>query len=116
MATITSKQDKTHGLVDPVSVLVSILLIAVLLVPASLTDNLYGSVSSLLGKPANASLIAGGANVSFAADAQYWDANCSFGWSSDAACDAISTRAQFCSVGISSLYCSEYDTYLQQFK
>jgi len=116
MATITSKREKTHGLVDPISVLVSILLIVILVVPGSLTENLYSSVSNLLGTPANASLISNNANVSFTADAQYWDANCSFGWSSDAACDAISARAQFCTAGISSLYCSEYDTYLQQFK
>jgi hypothetical protein len=68
----------------------------------STVDNTHANVSTNL-------------NYSFSADHQYWEANCSHGWSSNSTCDDIVSRAQSCSISVESAYCSEYNSYLKQF-
>jgi len=117
MATFSSKQAKRQGLADPIFVLASTMLIGVLVVFGTLSGNMYSSVRSALGTDGSAAgpvFISKGA--SFVSDAQYWDANCSHGWNSDSACDTIVSRTQSCAISTASAYCSQYDTYLQQFR
>jgi hypothetical protein len=117
MSTISSKQEKRHGLVDPVYVLVFLVLILALLVPGPLTGNINNSFSGALGTPGKAPAgVSASGYVSFTSDQQYWDANCSRGWSSDSTCEDIVLRAQSCSISTASAYCSQYDTYLLQFR
>jgi hypothetical protein len=116
MSTISSKQAKRHGLVDPVYVLVFLVLILALLLLGPLTSNTYSSVSSVLGTLGRApAAVSASANVSFTADQQYWDANCNHGWSSNSSCDNIVLRSQSCVAEVASAYCSAYADYLQQF-
>jgi hypothetical protein len=117
MSTISSKQEKSHGLVEPVYILAFLVLILALLLMGPLTSSTYSSVSSALGTlggaPAKVSAVG---NVSFTADQQYWDANCSHGWTSNSSCDDIVLRSQSCVADVASAYCSAYDDYLQQFR
>lgn len=117
MATFSSNQDKRQGLADPIVVLVSITLIVILMVLGSPNVNVNHPILSALGfqsnRAANVSISNG---ASFASDLQYWDANCSHGWASDSTCDMLVSRTQSCVIGTGSAYCSEYDTYLQQFR
>ena len=117
MSTISSKQEKRHGLVDPVYVLVFLVLILALLVLGPLTSNINNSFSGALGtldkSPAG---VSASGHVSFTSDQRYWDANCSRGWSSDSACEKIVQRVQSCSISTASAYCSAYEHYLQPFR
>ena len=117
MATFPSKQKKRQDLVDPMLVLVSIALLSVLIAFGPLNGNMFSSMPNALvmegGAADNAS---GSVGVSFASDLQYWDANCIHGWTSDSTCDALVSRTQWCSLGVGSAYCSEYDAYLQQIR
>jgi len=118
MSTISSKQAKKQGLVDPVYVLVFLVLFLALLLHGPITDTAYSSISSSLGTldvAAPAGEVASSV-VTFNSDQQYWDSNCSHGWSSDSTCEDIVLRSQSCVVSVASGYCSEYDTYLQQFR
>lgn len=116
MSTISSKQEKRRGLMSPDLALVFVMLIGVLVIFGSSTDNTYSSYHNTLGIQDNA---AGGLptsdDVSFASDEQYWDANCSHGWSSNSMCDDIVLRAQLCVPSVTSAYCSDYNIYMQQF-
>jgi len=114
MSTISSKQGKRQGLVDPISVLVCIVLIGTLLIPGSLNASLFNSRSVLAQGSAIAASSSG--DFSFTQDEQYWDANCSHGWNSDSTCDHIVLRAQACSIGGASAYCSDYKSYMQKFQ
>ena len=117
MATFSSKQEKKHGLVDPIVVLVSITLIGILIVLGSLNVNMNNSVRNMLGFQSNiAANVSISTGPSFASDLQYWDANCSHGWTSNSTCDVLVSRTQSCVIGTGSAYCSEYDAYLQQFR
>ena len=117
MSTISSNQEKRQALVDPTYVLGFLVLILALLLLGPLSDNTYNSISSVLGTLDSApSGVSATTNVSFTSDQQYWDANCSHGWSSDSTCDDIVLRSQSCVVSVTSPYCSEYDAYLQQFR
>ncbi len=117
MSTISSKQVKRHSLVNPIPILFLLVLVLALLVFAPFTGNTYDSISSALGAPGNASSgLSANAEASFALDQQYWNTNCSHGWSSDSTCDGIVLRAQSCSISVNSAYCSEYNNYLQQFR
>lgn len=117
MATISSKQEKRHALVDPFYVLVFIVLILALLLLGPLSGNISNSISSALGVLGGAPAgVSASSDVTFASDQQYWDANCSHGWSSDSTCETIVQRVQTCSVSITSAYCSEYALYLQPFR
>jgi hypothetical protein len=97
MTTFSSKHEKRQGLI-----LASIALIGVLVTFRPLNGRvLLASVSDA---------------ASFASDLRYWDANCSRGWRSDSTCDTLVLKIQSCVIGIGSVYCSEYDTYLQEFR
>ncbi len=115
MSTISSKQIKKHGLTDFVFVFLAVII--VLLVLLSSNVNFYNSFNTALpGLGSTHAGISTSRDVSFASDLRYWGANCSHGWSSDSTCDTIASKAQSCSVSADSVYCSEYDTYMQQFR
>jgi len=118
MSTISSKQAKKQGLVDPVYVLGFLVVFLALLLYGPITDTAYSSISSSLGTlgvAAPAGEVASSV-ITFGSDQQYWDANCSHGWSSDSTCEDIVQRVQTCSLSNTSGYCSEYDLYLQPFR
>ena len=113
MATFSSKKpEKRPGLV-----LASIALIGVLVTFGPLNGSMYGSIRNALFMQGGA---AGNVSIndaaSFVSDLKYWDANCSRGWKSDSTCELLVLKAQSCSIGIGSAYCSEYDTYLQEIR
>ena len=116
MSTISSKQGKSQGLLDPVSVLVVLVLILALLILEPLAGNAYNSIGGALGSPGNSAGTSASGDISFTTDQRYWDANCGHGWSTDATCETIVLRAQSCRISVASAYCSEYDAYLQQFR
>jgi hypothetical protein len=118
MATFSSKQEKRQGLVDPMLVLVSIALISMLVAFGPLNGNMYSSIGSALSSAQSRAADNFSLNVgaSFTSDLQYWNANCSRGWKSDSTCDTLVSRTQSCLIGTGSAYCSQYDTYLQDFR
>jgi hypothetical protein len=117
MSTISSRQGKRHGLVDPVYVLAFLVLILALLLLGPLTSSTHSSVNSALGILGRApAAVSASANVSFATDQKYWEANCSHGWSSNSSCDDIVVRSRSCVANVASAYCSAYKNYLQQFR
>ena len=116
MATISSNQEKRQALVNPVYVLVFLVLLLTLLLIGPLSGNTSSSINGVLGVLGSAPAgVSAGRDVTFATDQQYWDANCSHGWSSDSTCETIVQRVQSCSVSTASAYCSEYELYLQPF-
>jgi hypothetical protein len=115
MSTISQKQAKSQGLIDPIFILAVLVVILTVLIFAP-SNNLYNSVQSTLGSFGNTSAgLSANSVVSFAADQQYWEANCSHSWSSDATCDVIVKRSQSCGSSVNSAYCSAYDKYLKKF-
>lgn len=114
MSTLTSKPTKRYNSIDFISVFVFLALLLTLLV-MPFTGNFYNSFTTALGNVdgthANAST---NVKYSFSADQQYWETNCSHGWSSNSTCDDIVSRAQSCSISVESAYCSEYNSYLKQ--
>ena len=104
MSVISSKQPRKHVLVNFVFVFLVLLIALLVLVP--FRGHPFGNT------PASFSA---SENVSFTADLQYWNANCSHGWTAEAACKAITARAQSCSINSDSIYCTEYERYLQQY-
>jgi hypothetical protein len=115
MSIITSKQQKRHNLLDPIVVLFFATLI-LLMFFAVFTGNLENTWNSWLvtfdDAPTN---LSANSTPSFAADQRYWESNCSHGWSSDSTCENIELRSQTCVNSINSVYCSEYESYLQNF-
>lgn len=117
MSTISSKQEKRHGLVDPVYALVFLVLILALLLVGPFAGIASNSISGALGALSGAPVgLSDNSQVSFMADQQYWDANCTRGWSSDSTCETIVQRVQSCSISKASAYCSAYDLYLEPFR
>lgn len=114
MATFSSKQEKRQVFSDPISVLVSVVLIGALVILGPLNASLYNSINGALGTLNSADGVYS-ADASFASDEQYWDASCSHGWDADSTCDDILLRVQSCVVTIASPYCSNYENYMQQF-
>ena len=116
MSTISSKQVKRQGSVDPNFILGFLVLILALLVFTPFTGNMYNSLNTALGTVDNTHTgISTNVNYSFSADQQYWVTNCSHGWSSNSTCDDIVARSQSCSISVDSAYCSEYESYLKRF-
>jgi len=112
MATSSSKQEKRQGLV-----LASIALIGVLVTFAPLNGSMYGSIrNALIAQGSAAGDVSINGAASFASDLTYWNAECSHGWTADSTCDMLVLKTQSCLIGTGSAYCSEYDTYLQQFR
>lgn len=116
MSTISSKQTKKQGLIDPMLFLLFLasILIFVLLSPFATdaynpTQNLFSSFNPTSNR------LSASTDVSFAADLRYWEFNCSRGWSGNAACEAIVARSQSCAISVDSAYCSEYASYMEQF-
>ena len=116
MSTLTSKQEKRQGLVDPVLILALLVVLLTFAVFSPLSNSAASAFGNALGSFGNTSTALSGSNtVSFAYDQAYWDANCTHGWSEAATCDAIVQRSQSCSFSVDSAYCAAYETYLQQF-
>jgi hypothetical protein len=114
MSTISRKQTKSQGLIDPIFILAVLVVILTFMVFAPST-NLYNSVQTTLGSFGNSAAgLSVNSVVSFAADQQYWEANCIHGWSSNVTCDLIVKRAQSCTISVDSAYCSAYDKYMQE--
>ena len=116
MSTFSSKQQKSQGLVDTLLILASIVVILLLVFFGSYADKISDSFEGV--HETQGIVNAGASNnsvVSFISDEQYWNANCSHGWGSNSKCDDIVSRAQSCEIGYGSNYCSEYETYMQQF-
>jgi hypothetical protein len=117
MATISSNQEKKQALVNPLYVLVFLVLLLALLLIGPLSGRTSSSINGILGALGGAPAgLSTSSDVTFASDQQYWDTNCSHGWSSDSTCETIVQRVQSCSVSTGSVYCSEYDHYLQPFR
>ena len=117
MATFPSKQEKKQDLVDPMLVWVSIALLSILIAFGPLNGNMYSSIpNALVMEGGVADQVSSSVGVSFASDLQYWDANCNHGWTSDSMCDALVSKTKLCSLSVDSVYCSEYDAYLQQIR
>jgi hypothetical protein len=117
MATISSNQEKRQAFINPVYILVFLVLLLALLLIGPLSGNTSSSFNGVLGVLGSAPAgVSAGGDVTFASDQQYWDANCSHGWSSDSTCETIVQRVQSCSVSTASAYCSEYELYLQPFR
>ena len=115
MSTLSSKPTKRYSPVELISLFVFLALIATLLV-IPFTGSLYNSLSTALGAGNYTHTgISSNASYSFSADQQYWNTNCSHGWSSTSTCDDIVARAQSCSISTASTYCSDYQNYLNQF-
>lgn len=115
MSILTSKPQKSQTLVDPILLLLVSAWILLTIFAVS-TGDLYYSIEKVFGSfssPNSTTLVS--SQPSFAADQQYWEANCSRGWSSDTMCEAIVTRAEVCSISVDSAYCSEYKSYIQQY-
>jgi hypothetical protein len=116
MATFSSKQEKKQGLGTSVSVLLSVALIGAFVVLGPLNASLSNSISGVLGTWSSADNVYNNAEVaSFAVDQSYWDANCSYGWTSNATCDGIFSRVQSCVINVATPYCSSYENYMQDF-
>ena len=117
MSTITSKHGKRQAIVDPTFLLAFLVLILALLAFTPVTTNPYDSAGNAIRsfESTSASLSASQV-ISFNSDLQYWDLNCSHGWSAETTCDAIVARSQSCSVSVDSAYCSAYGSYLEQFR
>jgi hypothetical protein len=117
MAAFPSKQEKKQDLVDPMLVWVSIVLLSILIAFGPLNGNMYNSIPNALAMEGSAADHASsGVGVSFASDLQYWNAKCSHGWTSNSTCDALVSKTKLCSLSVDSVYCSEYDAYLQQIR
>jgi hypothetical protein len=115
MSIISSKHVKKHGHVDWLFVLFALAL--VLLVLAPFNGNIFNFMRTAPEAPQVTRFdLSTSGSVSFAADQEYWDANCSHGWSANAGCDTIVARTQSCSASVDSVYCSEYDKYLQRYR
>ena len=116
MSTFSSKHTKRQDSVDPNIILGLLVLILAVVVFTPLTGNLYNPLGTALGTVDRTHAnISANVNYSFSADEQYWSLSCSHGWSSNSTCDDIASRAQSCSTGVESAYCSEYTNYLKQF-
>ena len=116
MSTISSKHTKRQDSMDPNVILGLLVLILALVVFTPFTGNLYNPVGTALGTMAGTHAnVSANVNYSFSADEQYWSLSCNHRWSSNSRCDDLVSRAQSCSIGMDSAYCSEYGNYLKQF-
>lgn len=114
MSTFSSKSAKRYTPADSMSIVVLLVLIVTLLI-APFTAEIYESLGAALGNLRTAPVsLSAKSDAVFVVDLQYWNANCSNGWSSDLTCDAIVARSQSCAISLDSAYCSEYNNYLQQ--
>jgi hypothetical protein len=116
MTILSSKQQKRHGLIDPMLIMFFCTL-ALLMFFAAFTGDVSDSISDVLGSLGSGSThLSASGQSSFAVDRQYWETHCSHGWSADGMCKTIASRSQSCSISVDSAYCSEYATYMQQYR
>jgi hypothetical protein len=111
------KPKKSQGFGNPISVLISVTLLGTFAVFAPFNVSFFDSINinrilPSFYTPNSLSIIP---EPSFTSDQNYWDENCTHGWTSDVTCDAIVSRVQSCLVNNSSLYCSAYETYMKKF-
>jgi len=99
---------------DSMSILVSVVLIGAIVILGPLNASLYNSINGALGTLQNSGVYSN-ATVSFASDVSYWAGNCSHGWGSDSTCDNIALKVQSCTLSAGSVYCANYEDYMQQF-
>ena len=115
MSIISSKQAKKHRLVDFIYVFFALIVVLLVVMPS--TVNISNSISAAFeGLERTYFGVSASSDASFASDLQYWDAKCSHGWTSNSRCENIASRAQSCIFNADSVYCSQYDKYLQQFR
>jgi len=116
MSIISVRPTKKYTLnIDLLFALFALTLVLFILIPSN--GNMYVSIRNAPGaldRPRAALLTSG--DLSFAADQQYWAANCSQEWSSDARCNSIVARTQSCFSSAAAGYCSEYKNYLQGYR
>lgn len=115
MTTVPSKRYRKQSSTDLVAALAYVLAIGALLFLGARASAFYPAPGQMPGIQGGMNGVLAGSEASLAADAQYWDVNCSHGWSSDSTCDTIVVRTQSCEISAASTYCSEYKTYLRQF-
>ena len=113
MTTIPRKQKRLY-MVSPITVLAPTTIMAVFLILWLLAGSPYSVSGNIPGTFGNTGVVNGDVAVSFAGDVQFWDANCSHGWSANESCDAIVARANYCGLDLNSPYCMEYDAYMKQ--
>jgi hypothetical protein len=113
MSIASSKQTAKHRLnIDLLFALFALALALFILVPSD--GKIYNSFHTTPGAFETIRTGTTSTEISFAADQNYWSANCSSGWRSDARCDFITLRTQSCSLNLASVYCSEYKKHLQE--
>jgi len=111
MSIISSKQVKKHGLVDSIFVFF-LLIIALLVLMPSGVNTIRAAFEGVESRHLS---ISANRVVSFATDLQYWNVYCRYGWSSNSRCESIALKAQACTADVDSVYCSEYNYYLQKY-
>lgn len=117
MSTISSNQRRRRGAIDPLYILAFLVMVLALLVSAPFNDKTYDSFSTVSESSGDASVsLSLTRKASFASDLQYWNANCSHGWTPGSPCQDIVAKTKSCATSVNSAYCSEYDSYLQQFR
>ena len=107
---------KSQGFGNPISVLISVTLLGTFAVFAPFNVSFFNSININRILPSfytpNSILVI--PEPSFTSDRNYWDENCTHGWTSDVTCDAIVSRVQSCLVNKASRYCSAYETYMKE--
>jgi len=113
----SKKQKKGQGFNNPISVLISVTLLGTFAVFAPFNVSFFDSINinHILPSFYTPNTISVIPEPSFTSDRNYWNENCTHGWTSDVTCDAIVSRVQSCLVNKASLYCSSYETYMKEF-
>ena len=113
----SKKQKKGQGFNNPISVLISVTLLGTFAVFGPFNVSFFDSININRILPSFYAQNSGSfiPVPSFTSDQNYWSENCSHGWASDTTCDAIVSRVQSCLVNKTSLYCSAYEIYMEEF-
>ena len=118
MAKFSSKKQKNgQGFGNPIPVLVSVTLLGTFAVFGPFNVSFFNSINinSILPSFYTPNDASTNIALSFTSDQNYWNNNCSHGWSSDASCDDIVSRVRSCLINKASLYCSAYESYMHGF-
>jgi hypothetical protein len=110
------KQKKSQGFSNPISVLISVTLLSTFAIFAPFNISVFDSINinRILPSFYTPNSISDIPEPSFTSDQNYWDENCTHGWTSDLTCDAIVSMVQSCLINKASLYCSAYETYMKE--
>ena len=111
MSTLSSKPVRTYIPVESISIVIFLVLVISVLF-ALIMGSSDSSLNNFSDRPA---LLLSTSNIVFAGDLEYWNANCSHGWTagSDSTCSEIVARTQSCANSVDSAYCAEYAHYLR---